>query len=216
MLPASRVRAPNHVYDDHHGLSPGRGGRLGRRARLRALPTRAPSASLAEPALGRERGGTRGKAGRIDRMPDLPDAGGTGGRGRVQAHRDVHRGNGARGVDRDGDEFRIDRQYLAHGMRWRAQEILTRELGRRSERDLSADRAFDVGREGFTEIDRVIGDHSSPDGSVTLAKLLAAPEGALGHESFNTKAESNAKREAVAGAQQKRALAVLTGGKLAS
>jgi hypothetical protein len=82
-----------------------------------------------------------------------------------------------RGVDRDGDEFRIDRQYLAHGMRWRAQEILTRELGRRSERDLSAAWAVDVGREAFTEIDRVIDDHSSPGGSVTLARLLAAPEG---------------------------------------
>jgi type IV secretory pathway VirD2 relaxase len=81
-----------------------------------------------------------------------------------------------RGVDRDGDEFRIDRQYLAHGMRWRAQEILTRELGRRSERDLSADWAVDVGREAFTEIDRVIGEHSSRDGSVSLAKLLEAPE----------------------------------------
>ena len=36
--------------------------------------------------------------------------------------------------------------------------------------------AVDVGREAFTEIDRVIAEHSSPDGSVTLAKLLAAPE----------------------------------------
>jgi hypothetical protein len=82
-----------------------------------------------------------------------------------------------RGVDRDGDEFRIDRQYLAHGMRWRAQEILTRELGRRSERDLSQDWGLEAGREGFTEIDRAIADHCSPDGSVTLARLLAAPEG---------------------------------------
>jgi hypothetical protein len=39
---------------------------------------------------------------------------------------------------------------------------------------------------------------------------------ALGHESCKTTAESYAKREAVAGAQQKRALAVLTGGRLAS
>ena len=39
---------------------------------------------------------------------------------------------------------------------------------------------------------------------------------ALGHESFKTTAESYAKRESVAGAQQKRALAVLTGGRLAS
>jgi integrase len=39
---------------------------------------------------------------------------------------------------------------------------------------------------------------------------------ALGHESFKTTAESYAKREAVAGAQQKRVLGVLSGGKLAS
>src|SRR4051812_17796526 len=81
-----------------------------------------------------------------------------------------------RGVDRDGDEFRIDRGYLANGMRWRAQEILTRELGRRSERDLSADLAVDVGREAFTETDRAIVAHASPDGSVALAKVLAALE----------------------------------------
>ncbi len=82
-----------------------------------------------------------------------------------------------RGVDRDGDEFRIDRKYLAQGMRWRAQEILARELGRRSEMDLSMERAVDIGREAFTEIDRVITDYASPDGSVRLATLLAAPEG---------------------------------------
>ena len=39
---------------------------------------------------------------------------------------------------------------------------------------------------------------------------------ALGHESFKTTAESYAKREAVAGAQQKRALVLLAGGRLAS
>jgi hypothetical protein len=43
---------------------------------------------------------------------------------------------------------------------------------------------------------------------------VRAVASALGHESFKTTAESYAKREAVAGAQQKRALAVLTGGKL--
>ncbi len=82
-----------------------------------------------------------------------------------------------RGVDRDGDELRIDRGYLAHGMRWRAQEILTRELGRRYEMDTSIGRDVDVGREAFTETDRAIAAHSSPGGSVALAKLLAAPEG---------------------------------------
>jgi type IV secretory pathway VirD2 relaxase len=80
-----------------------------------------------------------------------------------------------RGVDRDGDDLRIDRGYLAYGMRWRTQEILTRELGRRSEMDLTMGAGVDVGREAFTEIDRALAEHSSPDGSVTLAKLLAAP-----------------------------------------
>jgi hypothetical protein len=82
-----------------------------------------------------------------------------------------------RGVDRDGDDLRLDRGYLSHGMRWRAQEILTRELGRRSELKISAGWEVEVRREAFTEIDRAIAEKSSPDGSVSLAKLLTAPDG---------------------------------------
>jgi hypothetical protein len=81
-----------------------------------------------------------------------------------------------RGLDRSGREFRIDPGYLSHGMRWRAQELLTRELGRRCERDLAAEQAFEIGKEAFTEIDRAIADYSSPDGSLALADLLNAPE----------------------------------------
>ncbi len=54
--------------------------------------------------------------------------------------------------------------------------------------------------------------HLAVDSGITSHAVASA----LGHESFKTTAESYAKREAVAGAQQKRALAVLTGGKLAS
>jgi type IV secretory pathway VirD2 relaxase len=79
-----------------------------------------------------------------------------------------------RGVDREGDDLRIDGRYLGQGMRWRAQEILTRELGRRSELDVSAERAVDVGRDAFTEIDRAIATYASPEGSISLKKLLAA------------------------------------------
>jgi len=82
-----------------------------------------------------------------------------------------------RGVDKNGDDLRIDGRYLGEGMRWRAQEILTRELGRRSELDIAMERSLDVGRETFTDIDRAIADHSSPDGKVTLPTLLAAPGG---------------------------------------
>jgi type IV secretory pathway VirD2 relaxase len=81
-----------------------------------------------------------------------------------------------RGVDREGDDLRFDRGYLAHGMRWRAQEILTRELGRRSGLNTSLEWEGEAGREAFTEIDRSIAEVSSPDGAVSLAKLLTAPE----------------------------------------
>jgi hypothetical protein len=84
-----------------------------------------------------------------------------------------------RGVERNGDDLRIDRSYLARGMRWRAQEIVTRELGRRSELDLIREQAVDVGRERLTEIDRVIDAHASADRTVTIRNLLGAgaPEG---------------------------------------
>ncbi|HVV53599.1 MAG TPA: DUF3363 domain-containing protein [Polyangia bacterium] len=81
-----------------------------------------------------------------------------------------------RGVDREGDDLRFDRGYLAHGMRWRAQEILTRELGRRSGLNTSLEWEGEVRREAFTEIDRAIAEVSSPDGAVFLAKLLPAPD----------------------------------------
>ena len=44
-----------------------------------------------------------------------------------------------RGVDRDGDEVRIDGRYIGREMRWRAQEVVTRELGPRMEMDLPRD-----------------------------------------------------------------------------
>ncbi len=82
-----------------------------------------------------------------------------------------------RGLDRAGEELRIDGQYISRGMRWRAQEILTRELGRRSEQDLSLTWALDTGREAFTDIDRAIAARCSADRSVAVADLLSAPGG---------------------------------------
>jgi hypothetical protein len=80
-----------------------------------------------------------------------------------------------RGVDVDGDDLRIDADYIKYQMRWRAQEILTRELGLRTELEYSRVRDEDIGRERFTVLDRFLGDHVGPDGTVTLRKLLARP-----------------------------------------
>ena len=80
-----------------------------------------------------------------------------------------------RGVDRDGDDVRIDGRYIGREMRWRAQEVVTRELGPRLEIDLSRERAADIDRHRLTEIDRMLGEHASADGTVRLQTLLAAP-----------------------------------------
>jgi hypothetical protein len=84
-----------------------------------------------------------------------------------------------RGVDRDGSDLRIDRQYIARGMRWRAQETLTRELGPRLEFEFSRARTADIERERFTEIDRTLDEHLGPNRTVVLRELLSelGPEG---------------------------------------
>jgi type IV secretory pathway VirD2 relaxase len=50
-----------------------------------------------------------------------------------------------RGIDVDGDDVRIDSAYIKHQMRWRAQEIVTRELGPRTELEYSRVREAEIG-----------------------------------------------------------------------
>jgi type IV secretory pathway VirD2 relaxase len=82
-----------------------------------------------------------------------------------------------RGLDRDGDEVRIDGRYIAQEMRWRAQEIVTRELGRRPEVDLSPERNSEFERGRFTHLDRVIESVVHPEWTVSLDRILAEPGG---------------------------------------
>jgi type IV secretory pathway VirD2 relaxase len=65
-----------------------------------------------------------------------------------------------RGLDRDGREVRLDRAYISNGLRSRAQEIATEELGPRLERDLQASRAKEITQERFTSLDREIERHA--------------------------------------------------------
>jgi type IV secretory pathway VirD2 relaxase len=69
-----------------------------------------------------------------------------------------------RGVDRDGHDVRIDGRYIGQEMRWRAQEILTRELGPRSDLEMECRRAVYVAKEALTPIDGVLAHHQSPRG----------------------------------------------------
>jgi type IV secretory pathway VirD2 relaxase len=58
-----------------------------------------------------------------------------------------------RGVDRDGQELRLDRAYISKGLRWRAQELATEELGPRPELDVRRARAKEITQERFTSLD---------------------------------------------------------------
>ncbi len=61
-----------------------------------------------------------------------------------------------RGVDRDGRALRFDRDYISRGLRDRAQELATRELGPRTEFEIRRARGREVTQERFTSLDRVI------------------------------------------------------------
>jgi type IV secretory pathway VirD2 relaxase len=59
-----------------------------------------------------------------------------------------------RGLDRDGREFRMDRAYISSGLRWRAQELATDELGPRIDPEVRRTRELEVTQERFTSLDR--------------------------------------------------------------
>jgi type IV secretory pathway VirD2 relaxase len=72
-----------------------------------------------------------------------------------------------RGVDRDGHELRFDRSYIASGMRWRAQEIATQELGPRHEFEIRRAHAREITQERFTSLDREL-ERLTKDGRLEL------------------------------------------------
>ncbi|MGO9834118.1 MAG: DUF3363 domain-containing protein, partial [Polyangiaceae bacterium] len=72
-----------------------------------------------------------------------------------------------RGVDRDGRELRFDRSYIASGMRWRAQEIATQELGPRHEFEIRRAHAREITQDRFTSLDREL-ERLAKDGRLEL------------------------------------------------
>jgi type IV secretory pathway VirD2 relaxase len=78
-----------------------------------------------------------------------------------------------RGVDREGRELRFDRNYIANGLRWRAQEIATQELGPRHEHEIRRARAREVTQERFTSLDREL-ERCAKDHRVELGSLHRA------------------------------------------
>jgi type IV secretory pathway VirD2 relaxase len=68
-----------------------------------------------------------------------------------------------RGVDRDGQELRFDRAYISNGLRFRAQELATEELGPRREMDMQRAQAKEVTQNRFTSLDRELERRATGD-----------------------------------------------------
>jgi type IV secretory pathway VirD2 relaxase len=81
-----------------------------------------------------------------------------------------------RGLDKEGKELRINSEYISHGMRNRASEIITRELGLRTDLEIQSQRSKEVVAERFTGIDAEIERHTE-NSIFKLGKYpLNAPE----------------------------------------
>jgi Protein of unknown function (DUF3363) len=86
-----------------------------------------------------------------------------------------------RGGDPEHDELIIARRYLAHGLRCRASEIVTNELGPRSEHELSIFRSPTVNADRYTFIDRDLAQ-SARGGVVDISRrtpLAGRPDWSL-------------------------------------
>jgi type IV secretory pathway VirD2 relaxase len=61
-----------------------------------------------------------------------------------------------RGVTDDGKTLNIAGDYIAHGIRDRASEIVTLELGRQTEQEVSRQLEHEIGADRFTRLDRML------------------------------------------------------------
>jgi type IV secretory pathway VirD2 relaxase len=76
-----------------------------------------------------------------------------------------------RGVDKRGHEVWIDRTYISERMRWRAQNLLTDELGPRLDFDVDRQLAREVTQERVTSLDRRIHSLAGPEQTLDMARL---------------------------------------------
>lgn len=74
-----------------------------------------------------------------------------------------------RGRDDLGQDLVIARDYIAHGMRERAAEIVTLDLGPRTDLEIEDRFARQVAQERLTDLDRALRRTASPEGDVSLA-----------------------------------------------
>lgn len=82
-----------------------------------------------------------------------------------------------RGVDDRGQNLEVSPEYIAQGSRIRAQELATRELGYRSDRDVAEAMDRQVAQQRFTDIDRTLLKAGNEQGALNVdAGLLRAAQ----------------------------------------
>jgi type IV secretory pathway VirD2 relaxase len=79
-----------------------------------------------------------------------------------------------RGVTDQDKILYIASDYIVHGIRHRAREIVTRELGPQTERELQRGLAREIAQDRLTRLDRTLLDDATPEGLVDL-RTMAHP-----------------------------------------
>ncbi|RAI36670.1 relaxase/mobilization nuclease domain-containing protein [Rhodoplanes serenus] len=74
-----------------------------------------------------------------------------------------------RGVRDDGENLVISRDYIKEGMRDRARDLITQELGPRTEQDIRRTLERQIGAERWTDLDRQLARDSHRTGVIDLA-----------------------------------------------
>ena len=72
-----------------------------------------------------------------------------------------------RGVREDGKAFRLERDYVQHGIRRITEDLCTRELGYRTCLDIAEAQRREVSQHRFTSLDRAIGRDKPRDGQAS-------------------------------------------------
>jgi type IV secretory pathway VirD2 relaxase len=80
-----------------------------------------------------------------------------------------------RGVGEDGRDLVIDRDYIGHAMRGRAEALVSLELGPRTPAEIAAALDREVEAERWTSLDRRLRERAGEDGLIDLRPDAAAP-----------------------------------------
>lgn len=75
------------------------------------------------------------------------------------------------GIDKEGREVYIDREYISNGIRNRARELATNELGERLEHEIQASIEKEIGAKRYTAIDRELEGMASERGVVEFGEV---------------------------------------------